>query len=97
MSVCLAHFVVTAEATVDDLQCLFSQTPANIVVVSYHDWKDKDHTVERTLEQAVKVNTRHYVPGPEQPLPLGPHLHYLLRRLDCHGVVSFSLPERFKC
>ena len=52
MNVCLAHFVVTAEATVDDLECLFSQTPANIVVVSYHDWKDKDHTVERTLEQA---------------------------------------------
>ena len=53
MNVCLAHFVVTAEATVDDLQCLFSQTLANIVVVSYHDWKDKDHTVERALEQAV--------------------------------------------
>ena len=53
MNVCLAHFVVTAEATVDDLECLLSQTPANIVVVSYHDWKDKGHTVERALEQAV--------------------------------------------
>ena len=38
MNVCLAHFVVTAEATVDDLQCLFSQTLANIVAVSYDDW-----------------------------------------------------------
>ena len=53
MSVCLAHFVMTAEATVDDLERLFSYTPANIVVVSYHDWKDKGHTVERTLEQAM--------------------------------------------
>ena len=62
MNVCLAHFVVIAEATVDDLQCLFSQTPANIVVVSYHDWKDKGHTVERTLEQAV-----HRLHGGEGP------------------------------
>ena len=38
MSVCLAHFVVTAEATVDDLERLFSYTPSNIVVVSYQDW-----------------------------------------------------------
>ena len=62
MSVCLAHFVVTAEATVDDLECLFSHTPANIVVVSYQDWKDKCHTVERTLEQAV-----HRLNGGEGP------------------------------
>ena len=62
MSVCLAHFVVTAEATVDDLECLFSQTLANIVVVSYHDWKDNGHTVERTLEQAV-----HRLNGGEGP------------------------------
>ena len=49
MSVCLAHFVVTAEATVDDLECLFSYTLANIVVVLYHDWKDEGRTLERTL------------------------------------------------
>ena len=54
MSVCIAHFVVTAEATVDDLESLFSYTPANIVVVSYHDWKDEGRTLERTLEQAVQ-------------------------------------------
>ena len=56
MNVCLAHFVVDAEATVDDLQWVFSQTLANIVVVSYRDWKDKDHTVERMLEQAVHTS-----------------------------------------
>ena len=53
MNVCLAHFVVTAEATVDDIERLFSHTLANIVVVSYQDWKDKGHTVERTMEQSV--------------------------------------------
>ena len=54
MSVCIAHFVVTAEATVDDVESLFSYTPANIVVVSYHDWKDEGRTLERTLEQAMQ-------------------------------------------
>ena len=53
MSVCLAHFVVTAEATVDDLERLFSYTLANIVVVSYQDWS-KWQAVERTLEQAMQ-------------------------------------------
>ena len=61
MNVCLAHFVVDAEATVDDLQWLFSQTPANIVVVSYQDWS-KWQAVERTLEQAV-----HRLNGGEGP------------------------------
>ena len=61
MSVCLAHFVVIAEATVDDLECLFSYTPANIVVVSYQDWS-KWQAVERTLEQAV-----HRLHGGEGP------------------------------
>ena len=61
MNVCLAHFVVDAEATVDDLQWLFSQTPANIVVVSYQDLS-KWQAVERTLEQAV-----HRLNGGEGP------------------------------
>ena len=61
MNVCLAHFVVDAEATVDDLQWLFSQTLANIVVVSYQDWS-KWQAVERTLEQAV-----HRLNGGEGP------------------------------
>ena len=55
-------FVVTAEATVDDLERVFSHTLANIVVVSYQDWKDKCHTVERALEQAV-----HRLHGGEGP------------------------------
>ena len=52
MSVCLAHFVVTAEATVDDLERLFSYTPSNLVVVSYQDWSNW-RAVEGTLEQAM--------------------------------------------
>ena len=52
MSVCLAHFVVTAEATVDDLERLFSCTPSNLVVVSYQDWSNW-RAVEGTLEQAM--------------------------------------------
>ena len=61
MSVCIAHFVVTAEATVDDLERLFSYTLANIVAVSYQDWS-KWQAVERTLEQAV-----HRLNGGEGP------------------------------
>ena len=55
MSVCIAHFVVTAEATVDDLQCLFSQTLANIVVVSFDDWTEEDPSTPGTVEEAVQT------------------------------------------
>ena len=52
MSVCLAHFVVATEATVDDLERLFSYTPSNLVVVSYQDWSNW-RAVEGTLEEAM--------------------------------------------
>ena len=41
VNVTIAHFVVTTEATLNDLVWLFGQTLANIVVVSYDVWLEK--------------------------------------------------------
>ena len=48
----MAHYVLTADAAVDDLAKLFRFTPANIVVVSYDEWQGPNSTARATLGAA---------------------------------------------
>ena len=54
ISVILAHFVVAADVSVDDLQWLFQATPANVVVVSYDVWREDNPSISFKLETAVE-------------------------------------------
>ena len=48
----MAHYVLTADAAVDDLANLCLRTLANIVVVSYDEWKGPNSTARATLGAA---------------------------------------------
>ena len=48
----VAHYVLTADAAVDDLAKLFRFTPANLVVVSYDEWKGPNATAREKMAAA---------------------------------------------
>ena len=62
ISVTLAHFVVTTEATEEDITWMFYTTPANLVVVSYDIWEDESRDISTTVRKAVgRLNRGHTV------------------------------------
>ena len=51
---------MTTDATVDDIEWLFSKTPANLVVVSYDLWEEESHEISKKVRRAVgKLNKVH--------------------------------------
>ena len=57
INVTIAHFVVTTEATLDDLVWLLSQTLANIVVVSYDAYLENTQVPPSSWRKQCKDST----------------------------------------